>query len=209
VGQELLAVAAVVAMVLVVIPVLFFGLELILVGVLLAAGVVGADGAWSTMGGPGHIARSDGSRPTVGVACAGLAQIPALDREVTAELEPGREPSTGVVSRTGPQRRHWPRFSQPRSARPLDGPSEIGVRPMSGTHDRSWFAATDDLPRVGPVLRPGSACSRRCRLRCATGRQRRRLKRRGPRSTAMTGWFCERESDERDRERLDEESGGS
>ena len=39
-GQDLLALAAVVAVVLVLIPILFFGLELIILGVLLAAGII-------------------------------------------------------------------------------------------------------------------------------------------------------------------------
>lgn len=92
-GQELLVVAAVVAVVLVLIPVFFFGLELIIVGVLLAAGVI----ARTLLGQPWVVqARSidplsSGRRLEWRVR--GWRRSQRLIAEVAAELAAGQEPS--------------------------------------------------------------------------------------------------------------------
>jgi hypothetical protein len=93
-GQELLALAAVVAVVLVLIPVLFFGLELIILGVLLAAGVI----ARTLLGQPWVVQAtstdplSSGRRLEWRVR--GWRKSQRLIAEVAAELVAGHEPST-------------------------------------------------------------------------------------------------------------------
>ena len=98
-GQELLAIAAVVAVVLVLIPILFFGLELIIVGVLLAAGVV----ARTVLGQPWVVeaVSSDPLSPgrQLEWRVRGWRRSQRLIAEVAAELEAGNEPSTVSSSR--------------------------------------------------------------------------------------------------------------
>lgn len=66
-GQEMVAIAAIVAVVLVVIPILLFGLELVIVGVLLGAGVI----ARTLLGQPWVIEAYRPIRSTRGDACSG------------------------------------------------------------------------------------------------------------------------------------------
>jgi hypothetical protein len=92
-GQELLALAAVVAVVLVLIPVVFFGLELIILGVLLASGVI----ARTLLGQPWVVQAtstdplSSGRRLEWRVR--GWRRSRSLIAEVASELAAGHDPS--------------------------------------------------------------------------------------------------------------------
>lgn len=93
-GQELFAIAAIVAAVLVLIPLLFFGLELIILGVLLAAGIL----ARTLLGQPWVIeARStDPVSPERRLEwrVRGWRKSQTLISEVVAELATGHDPAT-------------------------------------------------------------------------------------------------------------------
>lgn len=93
-GQELLALAAVVAVVLVLIPVLFFGLELIILGVLLATGVI----ARTLLGQPWVVQATSTDPLSAGRRLEwrvrGWRRSQSLIGEVAAELTAGHEPST-------------------------------------------------------------------------------------------------------------------
>ncbi len=93
-GRELLVLAAVVAVVLVLIPVLFFGLELIMLGVFLAAGVL----ARTLLGQPWVVEATSidplGSGRRLEWRVRGWRRSRNLIAEVAAELAAGNEPST-------------------------------------------------------------------------------------------------------------------
>ena len=92
-GQELLVVAAVVAVVLVLIPILFFGLELIILGVLLAAGLLGR-----TLLGQPWVVEATSVDPMSGGRrlewqVRGWRRSQHLIADVVADLAAGNEPS--------------------------------------------------------------------------------------------------------------------
>ena len=93
-GQELLALAAVVALVLVLIPVLFFGLELIILGVLLATGVI----ARTLLGQPWVVQATSTDPLAAGRRLEwrvrGWRRSRSVIAEIAAELAAGHEPST-------------------------------------------------------------------------------------------------------------------
>lgn len=93
-GQELFAIAAIVAVVLVLIPLLFFGLELIILGVLLAAGVI----ARTLLGQPWVVeARSTdpvSAERRLEWRVRGWRKSQSLITEVLAELATGHDPAT-------------------------------------------------------------------------------------------------------------------
>ncbi len=93
-GQELLALAAVVALVLVLIPVLFFGLELIILGVLLATGVI----ARTLLGQPWVVQATSTDPLAAGRRLEwrvrGWRRSQSVIAEIAAELAAGHEPST-------------------------------------------------------------------------------------------------------------------
>jgi hypothetical protein len=92
-GQELLAFAAVVAVVLVLIPLLFFGLELIVLGVVLASGVI----ARTLLGRPWVVQATTIDAVSAGRALEwrvrGWRRSQDLIARVTAELAAGHDPS--------------------------------------------------------------------------------------------------------------------
>jgi hypothetical protein len=93
-GQELFAIAAVVAVVLVLIPLLFFGVELIILGVLLAAGVI----ARTLLGQP-WVVEAVSTDPLSAERrlewrVRGWRKSRSLIAEVVAELATGHDPAT-------------------------------------------------------------------------------------------------------------------
>ena len=97
-GEGLLVIAAVVAVALIVIPILFLGVELIIVGVLLAAGVM----ARTLLGQPWVVEARSTDPLTSGRQLEwrvrGWRQSGELIREVVSDLSAGREPPTTRLS---------------------------------------------------------------------------------------------------------------